>query len=111
LKDAIRFVPELASLAATALAHHRAEEGRRPESDVIGFGKPDGRPWTGLVVRFPVQRSRRLRERLGLAHGDRLAVIDEELRKIERMMAALAADKAAVLREYHREIWEMRGET
>ena len=67
---------------------------------------------TGVVVRFPVQRSRRLREQLGLAHGDRLAVIDEELRKIEQTMAALAADRAAVLREYRREIRGMveRGE-
>ena len=44
IKDAARFVPELAPLAATALALHRAEKGRRPEPDVIGFGEPDERP-------------------------------------------------------------------
>jgi hypothetical protein len=46
LKDAIRFVPELAPLAAAALAAQPDEEAEEndAEPEVTGFGEPNERP-------------------------------------------------------------------
>jgi hypothetical protein len=44
LKDAVRFVPELAPLAANALREPDADDAEAEENanpDVIGFGEPE----------------------------------------------------------------------
>jgi hypothetical protein len=56
------------------------------------------------VIAFSARRSQRVRERIGLDRPDRLGQIDADLRQIEQALAALAARKTGVLREYRREL-------
>jgi len=68
---------------------------------------------TGELVRLPARRMHRAQVKLGLGGGGdrraRLAEIDTELRQINQALATLAARKAAVLREYRREMARLRG--